>query len=210
MMLSSEGGTGWQIGRRRAWARSSAVPGTLGVLLALAAAAYWLGCGGGSPSDVVIPQDVEVTLAPVEVPGPRSVTLALKAASGREIALDLIGLDMENATGVAFDLEYDPNFLEFVGADPGEFFGPGAVAGAGNLEDGPGRLVGVAAVFDQAVGRSGSGALLTFRFRLRELRDGITNLIFEVPQSVVYGPDSSVSQHVFTGARLVTRIRLPE
>ncbi len=173
------------------------------------AAASWLGCGGGSPSDVVVPQEVEVTVAPVELAGPRSITVSLAAASGRELSLDVVGREIEGATGVAFDLDYDPAVLEFTAAEAGPFFGPGAVAGAGVVQDNPSRLVGVATTFDQAAGRSGSGALLRLRFRFKELRDGTTNLFFQIPQSLVYGPDGSLDRHLFTGVRLVTRIRLP-
>jgi hypothetical protein len=71
------------------------------------------------------------------------------------------------------------------------------------------RIVGVAAASDQSTGRSGSGSLLSLRFRLRELRDAQVDLIFGVPQSEVYSPAGAAGQHTFTGGRLETRIRPP-
>jgi hypothetical protein len=177
--------------------------------LVIAATSSWLGCGGGSPSDVVLPDQVDVTLTPLEAPVPRSVGLELAAASGRDLSLQVVGQGLEAATGVAFELRYDPGFLEFTGAGPGTFFGPAAVVGASVVEAAPGRLVGVAAGADQVQGRSGSGTLLTLQFRLRQLRDVDLPLIFEVPESLVYGPDGVAGQHVFTSAQLISRIRAP-
>jgi hypothetical protein len=174
------------------------------------AAALWLGCGGGSPSDVVLPQEVDVTLVPQQDLVPRTVNLDLAAASGRDLSVRLLGTELEGVTGVAFELRYDPVLLEFRGVGPGTFFGQGAVLGAEVVEAAPGRLVGVAAGADQTVGRSGSGSLLTLQFRLLQLRDGETPLGFGAPESRAYDAAGTAGQHAFIGARLVTRIRAPQ
>jgi hypothetical protein len=168
-----------------------------------------LACGGGSPSDIVLPQEVDVSLAPLDAPGPHSIGLELAAASGRDVSVRVTGRALEEATGVAFELQYDTDLLELVGPDPGTFFGPSGVTGAADVDGVQGRLVGVAAKADQATGSSGDGTLLTLRFRLRQLRDADSDLIFGVPQSLVYGPAGVAGQHSFTGARLSTRIRAP-
>jgi hypothetical protein len=129
--------------------------------------------------------------------------------SGRQITLQVSGAGLEAATGVAFELRYDPELLEFTGSSAGTFFGGDAATGAAVVEADGSLLVGVAAASDQATGRNGSGSLITLRFDLRELRDDQVDLLFGVPQSEVYGPAGVAGQHTFTGARLETRIRAP-
>ena len=177
----------------------------------LAAAGWtWTGCGGGSPADTVPPDDVELTLVPLGEPAPRSVGLVLgPRPSTGEVNLELVGAELEAATGVAFELRYDAAFLEFTGVGSAAFFGTDAVWGAEVVEAAPGRLVGVAATPDQTAGRGGSGPVLSLRFRLKQLRDGESSLTFGVPESLVYGPAGVAGQHVFVGAQLVTRIRPP-
>jgi hypothetical protein len=179
-------------------------PGGLAALAAL-----WVGCGGGSPSDVVLPEDVDVTLEPIGTPAAHDVGFTLGGKDGREITLMVAGTGLAGATGVAFELHYDPDFLDFVSASSNAFFGSGSVSTARPVQGAAGVLVGVAAATDQTTGRNGSGALVTLRFRLRELRDGETDLIFGVPQSLVYAPAGVAGEHTFTGGRLVTRIRAP-
>ena len=192
-------------GRRSARRTVPRLGGAAGVVLVLALA---LGCGGGSPSDVVPPDEVDVSISPVQQPAARSLRLELAAASGPDLGIQLVGQDLEGATGVAFELRYDDAFLEFTGAGPGTFFGSNAVLGANVVETAPGVLVGVAATPDQANGVNGSGTLLTLQFQLRQLRDNETLLSFGVPQSLVYGPGGVAGNHSFTDARLVTRIRV--
>ena len=165
------------------------------------------GCGGGSPSDVVLPDEVDVTLASTEEPVPRSVELGLASAEGDDVGVQVLARDVDASTGVAFELRYDPTFLEFRSAGPGTFFGGTSVQGANVVETQPGVLVGVTAAEDQTAPQSGSGTLLTLQFRLRQLRDGQTDLQFAVPESQVYGTNGVAGQHSFTSARLVTRIR---
>ncbi len=179
-------------------------------LLASVAAAALAGCGGGSPSDLVLPQDVEVTVRPSGVPGPHSVGLEYVGKNGREITLQLSGVSLEEATGVAFEIRFDDQLLEFAGSSPGTFFGADAVTGAAVSESDAAVVVGVAAAADQSVGRSGSGTLITLRVRLRELRDAENDLVFGAPQSQVYGPAGIAGQHTFTGAVLTTRIQAPQ
>ena len=202
--------------RPRAAVRPRAAPGVpgrpgraLSLAALLAAAAAWLGCGGGSPSDIVPPGAVDVTLVLLDEPVPRSVQLELASAEGLDVTLRVVGAELEDATGVAFELEYDPALLEFRGAEPGGLFGPGAAVGAGIVQGAPGRLVGVSARADQTQGLSGSGAVATLNFRLKQLRDSESTLIFGVPESLVYGPAGVAGQHAFLTARLVTRIRPP-
>ena len=177
--------------------------------LIVVAFASGIGCGGGSPSDIVLPDDVDVTLTPIGAPGAHSVGLELVGKSGRQITLQLSGVGLEAATGVAFELRYDPDLLEFTGSSTGSFFGANPAAGAAVVEADGSLLVGVAAAADQATGRNGSGPLITLRFDLRELRDDQVDLIFGTPQSEVYGPAGVAGQHTFTGGRLETRIRAP-
>ncbi len=182
---------------------------TAGLALLAVAVAAGAGCGGGSPSDIVLPQDVDVTLTPLGPPGAHAVGLELAGKNGREITLQLSGAGLEGATGVAFELQYDPDLLEFTGSSPGTFFGGDAATGAAVVEADGRLLVGVAAAADQATGRNGAGPLLTLRFQLRELRDAQVDLLFGLPQSEVYGPAGVAGQHTFTGGRLETRIRAP-
>jgi hypothetical protein len=166
-------------------------------------------CGGGSPSDIVLPEEVEVSLTPVASPASRAVTLTLAATTGRDLSLQLVAVELAEATGVAFELSFDPALLEFRGLGPGAYFGENAVLGSDVVEDLAGHIVGVAGAADQSAGRSGSGTLLTLQFRLRQLRDGQSTLTFELPQSIVYGVAGPSSEHTFVGARLDTRIREP-
>jgi hypothetical protein len=155
----------------------------------------------------VTPRAVSVSLQPLESSSLPAVSLELAAVSGADLALELSGSSLEEATGVVFELRYDPALLEFTGLGPGTFFGDGAKLGADVTEEEPGVLVGVAAAPDPVEGRTGSGALLTLGFRLRQLRDAETTLVFGSAESAVYGPTAIAGQHAFVGARLVTRIR---
>jgi hypothetical protein len=168
-----------------------------------------VGCGGGSPSDVVLPEEVDVTLLSAAPVGPKTVSLDLASANGRDVGLRVLATDFAAVTGVAFEVAYDDALLEFVGAGPGTFFGEANVSGADVVEDSPGRVVAVAAGTDQTVARDGGGTLLTLQFRLKRLRDGETPLSFGVPQSLVYGPAGVADGYVFTAASLITRIREP-
>lgn len=194
----------------RGWRRSP-LGRRLWRVLALAAAGGLLaGCGGGSPSDVVLPGDVDVTLVSLEEPGAHAVGLELGPVSGRELTVRVVGIDLENATGVAFELGFDPMLLEFEESGPGSFFGQGSVRGVNVVEGSPGRLVGVAAAPDQSQPQSGNGPLVTLQFQLKQLRDDSVDLIFAVPASLVYGPAGVAGQHTFSSAQLTTRIRPPQ
>ncbi|MBA3556735.1 MAG: hypothetical protein H0W29_18550, partial [Gemmatimonadales bacterium] len=139
----------------------------------------------------------------------RTLGLELADASGRGVSVRLTGRDLEDVTGVAFELSYDAEILEYAGASAGSYFGTAPVTGARVVERAPGRLVGVAAGMEQASGRSGSGELVRLNFRLLRLRDTQTTLGFATPQSLVYGPAGPTPQQTFINAQLVTRIRAP-
>lgn len=186
----------------------SAVTHALRLVLAAALLAV-PACGGGSPSDVVLPDEVDVTLAALDESVPRSVELGLASAEGAEVGIQVLARELETSTGVAFELNYDPTFLEFRSAGPGTYFGATSVQGADVVETQPGVLVGVSANEDQGATRNGSGTLLTLQFRLRQLRDAETDLVFGFPESQVYGVSGVAGQHSFSSARLVTRIRAP-
>jgi hypothetical protein len=195
-------------GRRRPASGRRAAPARAATGLVVASiVAATAACGGGSPSDIVTPRAVGVSLQPLETVGLPAVALELSAVSGSELALELPGSGLEDATGVVFELRYDPALLEFTGVGPGTFFGESARLGADVTEAAPGVLVGVAAAPEPDEGRNGSGALLTLGFRLRQLRDAETTLVFGNEESAVYGPETIEGQHAFVGARLVTRIR---
>jgi hypothetical protein len=179
----------------------------LRVAAGLLVAAGGLGCGGGSPSDVLLPSLVEVTFDGPRAPEARSIVLELASASGRDVAVNVVAVGLEEVTGVAFELDYDPALLEFVGSAPGVFFGPTAVARAAVVEAAPGRLVGVSASPEQTQTRSGSGTVLTLAFQLRQLRDAESVLAFRSPESQIYGTGGSLEARAFTGGRLVTRIQ---
>lgn len=174
--------------------------------LAVLGAGIGLACGGGSPTDVVTPVNVDVSLVGNQAPGPRSVDLQLASQSGRDVSIRVVGTGFQDVTAIAFDLSYDPDLVDFTGAGGGAFFGPDAVIGANPVQASPGRLVGVAATSSQAEGRSGDGTLMTLQFRLKALRDGEMPLIFGGSESLVYGPAGVVANHGFHDARLVTRI----
>jgi hypothetical protein len=163
-------------------------------------------CGGGSATDVVLPESVTVTFDGLPG-GARSVGLQLVSATDREMEVNVVATSLEHVTGVAFELDYDPGLLEFVESTPGSFFGAGGLARAAAVEGAPGQLVGVAAAADQSEDRSGSGVLLTLAFRLRELRDADSQLTFRLPESEVYGAPGFTTAQEFANARLITRIR---
>jgi hypothetical protein len=176
----------------------------------LASVLGWLGCGGGSPADVVLPQTVDVTLTLPETRGrEHAVQLDLATVEGNVVQLDVVGLELEQITGVAFELLYEPEFLEFVGFSPGDFFGVTSVEGVRVVQASSEVLVGVAAGADQAAPRNGTGRLVALRFRLRQLRDGETQILFGFPNSTAYGVAGVAGQHSFTNATLLTRIRPP-
>jgi hypothetical protein len=175
---------------------------------ALAVVPAILGCGGGSPSDIVLPEQVDVSFIGLQAPAPRSVGLELAASDGRQVSLGVVALELESASGIAFELLYDAAMLEFAGMAPGTFFGSSAVVGASVVEAAPGRLVGVAASSDQASALNGSGTLLVLSFRLTQLRDAETGFVFAANESLVYGPEGPANGNAFTGGQLVTRISL--
>lgn len=178
----------------------------LALVLAALGAGIGLACGGGSPTDVVTPVDVDVTVVANQAPGPRSVDLQLASQSGRDVSIRVVGTGFQDVTAIAFDLSYDAGLVDFTGAGGGTFFGPDAVVGANPVQVVPGRLVGVAAAVSQAEGRSGDGTLMTLQFRIKSLRDGEMPLIFGGSESLVYGPAGVIANHGFHDARLVTRI----
>lgn len=180
-----------------------------GILAVALSAVSGTGCGGGSPSDIVPPGAVDVVLTPLTEVLPGSVSLELAGASGRDLSIRVEAVQLDSVAGVAFELRYDPALLDFTGIAPGVFLGAEAVLGANVVEAAPGVLVGVATLPDPSVLRSGSGALLTLLFRLEQLRDAETTLVFGVPQSTVYARGGPAEGDGFTGARLVTLIRPP-
>lgn len=186
--------------------RGAALTSLLAIALSAVAGA---GCGGGSPSDIVPPGAVDVVLSPLTEVPPGSVSLELAGASGRDLSIRVEAVQLDSMAGVAFELRYDPALLDFTGIAPGVFLGADAVLGANVVEAAPGLLVGVATLPDPSILRSGSGGLLTLLFRLKQLRDAETTLVFGVPQSTVYARGGPAEGDGFTGARLVTLIRPP-
>lgn len=161
-------------------------------IIALAGCVLALGCGGGGGSGGG-GSSAGVALVPAEA----------KVAVGATVAVDVEGINLAGVHAVAFDVLYDADRLEFVGASPGGLLGQAGVeaAFAAALQDGaPGRLAIGAARLGSVSGSSGSGSLARLQFRA--IGSGAADLAFGDPKTASGPANESQSIGSWTGTTI--------
>src|SRR5689334_12150032 len=96
------------------------------------------GGGGGGPTTPPPPPTPAITFTATGTSSPNSIVLASGASTtATTLFLEVRALSVEDVYGVAFDLRYPSNLLQFVRATPGSLFETGsaqaAPSGEGNL-----------------------------------------------------------------------------
>jgi len=128
---------------------------------------------------------------------PNSIVLASGTGSNATtLILEVRAISVTDVYGVAFDLRYPSNLLQFVRATPGALFEAGsaqaAAAGEGNLVVGATRL-------GEVPGVTGSGTLLTLEFTALTAGDGT----FSFARNSALDPDARPLQGVTWAAGTV-------
>lgn len=166
-------------GARRA---RGAVTGLAAALIVLAALAA---CGGGSPTrpPPPPPPTSSLTFTPGAASGGSAVVLARTGPTGgSDLHLAVEARQVSSLYGVAFDLGYPASILSYEGATVGDFLGQDGFQVSLQVADETGNLiVGVTRLGD-VPGASGSGMLLTLRFRA--VGSGTGSLSFSRTQAV--------------------------
>lgn len=156
-------------------------PAVLAVLL-LAAAAVLLstacgGGGGGGGPTAPPPPASGLTFTPAAGGGDDAVVLRRQGTGNDTLVLDVAVEGVEGLYGVFFDLRYPDALLDFEGSSEGSFLNVDGAATVLEIAEQPGNLVVGLSRLGDVAGRSGSGVLLTLRFRA--VSGGNGSLTFE-------------------------------
>lgn len=132
---------------------------------------------------------------------PNSVVLASGTGSNATtLFVEVRAISVTDVYGLAFDLRYPNNILQFVRATPGPLLEAGsvqaAVSGEGNLVVGATRL-------GEVPGITGSGTLLTLEFTALTAGDGT----FSFSRNAALDPDARPIPNVTWAAGTVRVIR---
>lgn len=142
------------------------------------------GGGGGGPTTPPPPPTPAITFTATGTSSPNSIVLASGAASNATtLFLEVRALSVEDVYGVAFDLRYPSNLLQFVRATPGSLFEAGSAQAA---PSGEGNLVVGASRLGEVPGVTGSGTLLVLEFTALTAGDGT----FSFARNSVLDPDA--------------------
>jgi hypothetical protein len=150
------------------------------VLAALAACG-----GGGSPTrpPPPPPPTSSLTFTPGSSTGGSVVALARTGATGgRELDLAVEAREVSALYGVAFDLGYPASVLSFEGATAGGFLAEGGFQVSLQVAEETGNLIVGVTRLGAVPGASGSGTLLTLRFR--SVASGTGSVSFSRTQAI--------------------------
>ena len=99
-------------------------------------------------------------------------------AKNTDFSLTVSISNVANLFGMAFDLDFDPVLVSFVGASEGDFLNSGCQTSLMTAENPAGKLiVGYTRLGSSCGGVSGSGVLMTLNFKAKD-RTGINNFSF--------------------------------
>lgn len=151
---------------------------------ALVALAALPACGGGGrgPTEPV-PPTASLTFTPGGSSGGSVVALSRTGATGgRDLDLAVEARQVTALYGVAFDLGYPASVLSYQGATPGDFLAQGGFQVSLQVAEESGNLiVGVTRLGD-VPGATGTGTLVTLRFR--SIGSGTGSLSFSRTEAV--------------------------
>lgn len=137
------------------------------LLIAISAVVALPGCGGSSPTaPQPPPTPTTITFNPTAVVGLDSIGLAFASSTATELTLSLRTNNVSDLFGYGVDLVFDPSIIAFDSAEAGTFLdGEGITVALQVVEPTPGTLVIGQTRVGAVAGASGSGVLLTLRFR---------------------------------------------
>lgn len=159
-----------------------ALAAVLAVLLLALACGGGGGGGGGGPTDPP-PPTAALTFTPGGTAGGNVVLLTRTGATGgSDLELAVEAREVTSLYGVAFDLGYPAQVLSFEGATQGSFLASGGVQVSLQVAEETGNLIVGVTRLGQAPGASGSGTLVTLRFRA--VGSGSGTLAFSRTQAV--------------------------
>jgi hypothetical protein len=124
------------------------------------------GGGGGSGPTSPPPPTTGITFTPTSGASANAITLVAEASGGSALALDVRVTGVANLYGVAFNVTYPNQALQFVGATEGNFLNAaGSVATTFQSTESPaGTIVVGVSRLGAVAGSTGSGVLATLRF----------------------------------------------
>jgi hypothetical protein len=138
------------------------------VLLLLVSAACGGGGGGGGGGGTPPPPTVNegFTLTPSSAGAPAVVLAEGSGTTTSVLDLEIQAQGMTDLYGVAFDLTYPQNLMDFEAFSEGDFLSSGGLDTVLRVfESEPGRIVVGVTRLGAQPGQAGSGELLTLRFR---------------------------------------------
>ncbi|MEW6684380.1 MAG: cohesin domain-containing protein [Nitrospirota bacterium] len=121
--------------------------------------------GGGGASQT----DITASFAPdAAAPSSNSLSLTPQLAQGDLIMLNVAATSLATpSSGAAFDVEFDPSLVNFIGFAPGTFFeSSGSVAYQAALQGGSDNRLVVGITQQAGTGVSGSGNLIELHFKV--------------------------------------------
>jgi len=149
-------------------------------LVALAACGG--GGGGGGPTQPP-PPTASLTFTPGGTSGGAAVVLSRTGATGgRDLDLAVEARQVGSLYGVAFDLGYPASVLSYQGATPGDFLATGGFQVSLQVAEQSGNLIVGVTRLGAVPGASGSGTLVTLRFR--SVGSGTGSLSFSRTEAV--------------------------
>lgn len=152
------------------------------VLAVLALAACGGGGGGGGPTDPP-PPTPPLVFTPGGTAGGNVVLLARTGPTGgSELHLAVEAREVDGLYGAAFDLGYPAAVLDFEGVTQGDFLSRDGVQVSLQVAEETGNLIVGVTRLGTAAGVSGTGTLLTLRFRA--VASGSGSLTFSRTQAV--------------------------
>lgn len=134
------------------------------------------GGGGGGPTQPP-PPAAGLTFTPSGGGGNDAVVLRRQGAGSDTLVLEVTVEGVEGLYGLFFDLRYPDSLLDFEGATEGPFLGADGQSTVFELAEEPGNLVVGLSRLGDVAGRSGTGVVLTLRFRAAAAGNG--SLAFE-------------------------------
>ncbi len=145
------------------------------------------GGGGGGGGTAPPPPMTSLAFSPAGAASGPSLLLRRQGTGTQTLELEVAAQDVDGLYGLFFDLGYPAAVLSFEGATEGDFLSSGGNPTAFQVAEQEGRLVVGITRLGQASGRSGSGVVMTLRFRA--LASGSGALGFSRNQAQASGGD---------------------